>query len=309
MGDAARYPPAARVVAALGAVAAGVVFGVLLPTNFLAAGLPWTAAACAASTVPLVLFLGLLAAAPDALQALLRRVSRVDLRDRGHVGAAVVMAGTLFYVFGLGGLVNGAFALETMVRGDEQPALSGEDVMEGLVTNLVVLVLPPLLYVSFVGGHGPVGALRELGVRQEGWARAAGVGAGIALLFIVLIALVSALAMSLDLPIPDNERALEIARSVTPLGALGIAVVSSVSEEVFFRGFLQPRIGLVAQAVVFSLVHLSYGNVLELVVTFALGLAFGVAYKRTGSLVAPVAAHFLFNLVMLLAGIYAPEAA
>jgi membrane protease YdiL (CAAX protease family) len=133
-------------------------------------------------------------------------------------------------------------------------------------------------------------------------------GFGLALACIFGLLLVSLALQGASVSVPENERALEIAKSVTLLGALGIAAGAAISEEVFFRGFLQPRIGVVAQAVLFGLAHLSYVNVLEVVVTLTLGLLFGLVYRSTRNLYAPIAAHFLFNLIMLVIGIYAPEA-
>jgi len=103
----------------------------------------------------------------------------------------------------------------------------------------------------------------------------------------------------------DNAKALEIARSVTILGALGLSTGSALGEEVFFRGFLQPRVGVVATAVVFALAHFSYASASEVIVVFLLALTLGLLYKKTGNLWAAIAAHFAFNLVNLVAGIYA----
>ena len=302
------YPTAPRVFAGLGALAVALSFGMALPANLLQAGYPLTATVMLATTIPLVAFLAFLAAAPDALQSVLSKVSRVDLRDRGHVAATVVMAGTLYFVLGYGSLTNGAFAYEQeVVRGEEAPEITGDMLLSGLVINVIVLVLPTLFYVAFVGEGGPSRALEALGLHRRDAGRAILVGFGAALAVLLIIAVVSVAIEGLQVQIPENERALEIARSVTILGAFGIAIGAAVSEEVFFRGFLQPRIGLWGQAILFSLAHLSYVNVLEVVVTFVLALVFGIIYRRTGNLLAPMAAHFLFNLLMLIAGIYAPE--
>lgn len=304
------YPLAPRLFAGAGALAVGLWFGLLVPMGMMAQGLPYTAIAAVVATAPLVLFLGALAVAPDALQRLLRRVSRLDLRDGGHVAAAVVMAGTLFFVLGYGSLVNGVFAVEQqVVHGESEPPLSGEQILSGVMFNLIVLVIPPVLYVAFVGGHNVLGALRALGLHGDNALRATLVGLATAFGFVVLLGVAGYFFTTFEVEVPENERALQIARSLTVLGALALATGAAVSEEVFFRGFLQPRIGLWGQAIVFSLAHLNYVNVLESVVTLLLGLAFGLLLMRTRNLLAPIAAHFLFNLLMLLAGIYAPDAA
>lgn len=302
------YPAGPRFLAGVGAVLMAVGFGMLLPSGLLESGYPLTATVMLATTIPLVAFLTLLALAPDALQSMLRRFTRLDLRDRGHVAAAVVMAGTLYFVLGYGSLTNGMFAYESeVVLGEEPVSISGESLLTGLGISLIVLVLPALFYVTMVHEDGPAGALRRLGIHGEGATRAILIGFASAIGVIAVIAVLSYAVQGLQVEIPENERALEIARSVTVLGAFGIAIGAAISEEVFFRGFLQPRVGLLGQATLFALAHLSYVNVLEVVVTFVLALLFGLIYRATGNLLAPMAGHFLFNLLMLLAGMYAPE--
>lgn len=295
-------------MAGAGAALAGLYFGAALPGSLMGRGYPIAAWTMVAVTVPFVAFLAAMALFPGPLQRVLERSTRLDLTDAGHGAAAIVMAATLFFVLGYGALVNGAYAYESeVVRHDEPTPIDGNALFVGLTLNLIVLILPPLFYLGFVGAGSEGGPIRALGLRAEGAPRALAWGAGSAVVVVLLIALASAAISGLDVELPDNTRALEIARSITVLGAIGLAVGSAVSEEIFFRGFLQPRVGYWGQAILFSLAHLSYVNVLEVVVTFALALLFGALYKRTGSLLAPIAGHFTFNLLMLLAGIFAPQ--
>lgn len=302
------FPAAPRVVAGGLAVAGGLTFGAAIPGGLVAQGYAYAAAAMAASTAPFVLLFALYALAPRVLEPAARRFTRLDLRDAGHAGAALVMACALFFILGYGAIVNGVYAYEhDVLLGREGDAVTGEALFTGLLLNAIVLILPVLLYVGFVSDGRPGNAFERLGLRGEGAGRAILVGCGAAIGALLLLALASLAIQGLEIEVPENELALEIARSVTVLGAFGIAIGAAVSEEVFFRGFLQPRIGLWGQAILFGLAHLSYVNVLEVVVTFILALLFGLLYRRTGNLWAPIAAHFLFNLLMLLAGIYAPE--
>lgn len=309
MGDA--YPTGPRILAGAGALVILGFFGLLLPARNLATGYPLAAATGVITALPLVLFLGGIALAPDTTQRLLARHTRIDLRDRGHVGAAVLMAGTLYLVIGLS-LTDGVYAHEAVYVHGETDILtnvSADALFFGLLVNLLILTAPVLVYVAVVGRHGFPGALRALGLRAEDAGRGLTTGFGIAMAFLLGLFLLGLLITRLPIDMPENERALAIAGSLTLLGALGVAIVTGLSEEVFFRGFLQPRIGLWGQAVVFGLAHLNYVDVMEVLVTFALALAFGLVYRRTGNLWAPIGAHFLFNLIQLIIGIYAPEAA
>lgn len=73
-----------------------------------------------------------------------------------------------------------------------------------------------------------------------------------------------------------------------------LALLSGVSEELFFRGVLLPEIGLVPSSVLFGLLHaLNPTYALWATVT---GAGFGVLALYGGSLLLPIAAHVTYNL-------------
>lgn len=78
---------------------------------------------------------------------------------------------------------------------------------------------------------------------------------------------------------------------------------------IIFRGFaaaMPPWIALVISSFIFSLVHV---NAATLVPIWFLGGAFAWLYWRTGTILAPMCAHFLFNLVNLLLLLFFPSLA
>jgi membrane protease YdiL (CAAX protease family) len=80
-----------------------------------------------------------------------------------------------------------------------------------------------------------------------------------------------------------------------------LALLSGVAEEAFFRGALQPRVGLVWASLLFALAHLVPRRELLpwSVFSLAAGFLLGGLYAATGNLVAPVVAHFAINAVNL----------
>ncbi|MCS5634940.1 MAG: CPBP family intramembrane metalloprotease, partial [Myxococcota bacterium] len=89
-----------------------------------------------------------------------------------------------------------------------------------------------------------------------------------------------------------------------PIGvpnAVLLAFASGIAEEMFFRGALQPRVGLVAASVLFALLHFLPRRALWPWTVFALaaGLLFGGLFQWTGNLIAPVTAHIVVNAVNL----------
>jgi membrane protease YdiL (CAAX protease family) len=78
-------------------------------------------------------------------------------------------------------------------------------------------------------------------------------------------------------------------------------IFNPIVEELFFRGFLltflknytTPLFAIVLSGGIFAFAHLNLGAALPL---WFLGIALGVAYEHTGSLVLPMAIHGCFNL-------------
>ncbi|MEM3412125.1 MAG: CPBP family intramembrane glutamic endopeptidase [archaeon] len=78
---------------------------------------------------------------------------------------------------------------------------------------------------------------------------------------------------------------------------LTILCVGSFVEEIFFRGFLLKRIGLVASSFIFAYFHVIYGSLGEVIVAFFAGLILGKIFILRKNIVAPILAHLQFNLL------------
>ncbi len=104
---------------------------------------------------------------------------------------------------------------------------------------------------------------------------------------------------SLGVPITDPERFAEIAGLPWhPLGMLLLGVSAGVSEEMFVRGVMQPRLGLVFSNVLFTSAHAFQYATDGLLVVLILGFAFGIIRERYGLLPA-IATHALYNFLLL----------
>lgn len=90
---------------------------------------------------------------------------------------------------------------------------------------------------------------------------------------------------------------------------IGLVVVAApIFEEVVYRGLLQgalrgatgsPWVGVGASAALFAVMHAGIADLHTLGVLVFLGAAFGVLRERTGSLVAPIVAHAVFNAAIV----------
>lgn len=83
--------------------------------------------------------------------------------------------------------------------------------------------------------------------------------------------------------------------------AVGLALLSGVCEEAFFRGILQPEFGLWPASVLFGLLHTGDRRLLLAGLWSTLvGLGLGVAYNVTGNLAVPMAVHAASNFMSFL---------
>jgi hypothetical protein len=79
-------------------------------------------------------------------------------------------------------------------------------------------------------------------------------------------------------------------------------IVAPIDEEILFRGFLVPRIGIILSALIFGILHfLSYASISEFIAAFVFGLIAGYAFKRTRSLYSTIIPHILVNVLGILA--------
>lgn len=81
---------------------------------------------------------------------------------------------------------------------------------------------------------------------------------------------------------------------------LMVALASGIGEELFFRGLLQPQIGLLLSSIVFGAVHIGGRRLWPWAVfAAAIGLVLGLLFEAFGTLLGPVVAHATINGVNL----------
>lgn len=94
-----------------------------------------------------------------------------------------------------------------------------------------------------------------------------------------------------------SEALSEILRPLSHRDVLAQAFFSALAEELFFRGFLQPRLGLHVTSLLFGLVHFPRDRRLRIwqPMGIALGYLLGWMFLARGSIVAPFLTHFAVN--------------
>ena len=80
------------------------------------------------------------------------------------------------------------------------------------------------------------------------------------------------------------------------------AISSGVGEEILIRGTLLPLLGILPSTIIFALIHVvpDLRCLYHVAWTFIVGIFLGGLFIYTGSLIAPIVAHFTNNLIAFL---------
>jgi membrane protease YdiL (CAAX protease family) len=144
-------------------------------------------------------------------------------------------------------------------------------------------------------------AMQKLGFRgispKKFLKQAALIFAALALLGVALNLLL-ALAQANDLG--KVAEGIESIVEISPILLLYFLLVRVFTEEVFFRGFLVNKAGILPSTLLFAVAHALYGSYAEVLGAFLLGLVLATAFKKTQNLLPVIAAHILYNLFALI---------
>ncbi len=131
-------------------------------------------------------------------------------------------------------------------------------------------------------------------------------------LLIGLVLFLAIVAMEIGISLFSEVTGVQLPTNVgLVLGGLPIwflvfsFLIDPINEEILFRGFLVPRIGIVASAVIFAFLHLGYNSLSEVFAALVFGLLAGYVLKKTNSLYPSILAHMLVNFLTIVALIYA----
>ena len=169
-------------------------------------------------------------------------------------------------------------------------------------TAIFSLLLPSAA-ISYMYYRGNAGNLLEtigLSRKQLSWYHI-GLGILIFLMLLLLEAGVTVIVQVTNIQISSNVGAIF---GSAPLWLLIFSfTLGPLNEEIFFRAFLVPRIGIILSALIFALLHASYDSTfgIEIIAALIFGLLSGWIYKKTGSLYPSLLAHVLVNALTIAA--------
>jgi hypothetical protein len=233
-------------------------------------------------------------------------VAREALPPSRYRGPAIFVLLALAILFSVIASVAAAGELLSLMEGGP---ISVPGALLLLTVTQMGLLAAALLFVAVPNALAGVHLLPERGA----W-RSVAIGIGVAipawvgatLLGILLQTILERLGVERQPGIVDNA----LAQVDPTVLVLAIVLIAPVAEEIFFRGVVVnawlreygPRVAIIGSAGLFSVIHTDtssvnalIGSIANVLPIFGLGLALAAVYLRTGSLLAPIALHAMFN--------------
>jgi membrane protease YdiL (CAAX protease family) len=137
--------------------------------------------------------------------------------------------------------------------------------------------------------------------REIGLGLALGLGGWVVVLMVLMAIGLTLYALGGEGAMPQQAPAVVPFIAGLPIWLrLLISLSAGAVEETFFRGFLQPRVGIPLSTAFFALAHLSYGAPFMLIGITLLSLIYAYIVRWRQSVWAAIAAHTLFDAIQLL---------
>ena len=247
---------------------------------------------------PAILVLAAAAAAPVLFTPVRRAITRVlPLDPDSPVGLLALVAVILI----VGVQANYQASHDALAAVGAAAQLQPIDV----VAQEIPIFLIALLGVGLFTRRSLPETLDRLGiVRPTAWQICAALA--VAGLFVALSQGAEYLQLKLD---PALAHRLSQATShyyagITGLfGIAAIALAPGIAEETFFRGALQPRLGILLAALAFAAIHTQYALTVDTLLVFTLGCGLGLVRRQLNT-TAAIVSHASYNA---LAGIGLPD--
>ena len=231
------------------------------------------------------------------VRRLAARVIPIDPARTVHAVAisfpALIVVNLLFTLsFGLGNLASIAQA----GAAEGQPAVT----LPGVWFQEIMLAVMGLIGVGWLSRRSLADTLQRLAIVVPSVRQVAS-GFGLGLLMVPIALGIEYASKQLGIGVSNDVQRLSeqligpLGKSIAGILTLGLA--AGIGEETLFRGAMQPRFGLLLTALLFGLLHSTYGLSLSTVVVVLLGLVLGLVRIRSNTTTAMVL-HATYNMTL-----------
>ena len=231
------------------------------------------------------------------VRRLLAHVMPIDSANPVHaIALSYTMLVVINLMFTLGtGLGNLATTLEQESAAG-QPAVT----LAGLWLQQILTALLAFVGVGWLLRRDGQSTFQRLGIVKPSWRQVLfGIGLGLLMVPVVMVLerVSSLFQIGFD---PNVEKLTEQLLGPlfrTPIGIFTIGAAAALGEETLLRGAVQPRFGLELTALVFALLHSTYGLSLSTLVVFVLGLTLGLVRNRANTSTSMIV-HAVYNITL-----------
>lgn len=200
------------------------------------------------------------------------------------------------------------FILSGGLEGVAESYSEGLSALDVILSGLPQMIIP-ILGVGIGIRRNLPQTLKRLGLEMptlEGLGAAVG-ATFVMLIFIIVVGVTWQLFVSEETYQEQNQASEAMSESINTIWmALLISVSAGVTEEIAFRGALQPVFGLWPTAILFALFHLQYTLTPATLIILFVAVAFGWLRQRYNTTVA-ILAHFMYDFVQLALVVSIPE--
>ena len=106
-------------------------------------------------------------------------------------------------------------------------------------------------------------------------------------------------AASLVLGFNDQQKVSDKITGLPFVILLFAAFGAPITEELFFRGLLTKRIGVLPSSIIFGLSHFTYGSTLEMLGAFSIGIVLAMCFRVSKSVMPCIMAHMAYNAMAI----------
>jgi len=217
----------------------------------------------------------------------------------GKIIGYLILTATLIFLYGL--------SILSLLFTSPAIDFSASLLISSLLINTVILCGSSILGNMLFYSSNLYTSLKNLYFTKKNIGYSIFIGSSSAFIILFFLGLIFYIFIQIGYTPPDNPLSENIAEALTLPLVIVIPLLSSISEEIFFRGFIQPKlmglttpiIGIVITSFLFGFAHLAYNNPLQIVIPFFIGLIFGFLLIKTKNILAPISAHFFFNFIQL----------
>ncbi|HVR08600.1 MAG TPA: CPBP family intramembrane glutamic endopeptidase [Thermoanaerobaculia bacterium] len=205
-------------------------------------------------------------------------------------------------------LLHAAPAEAALAAAASEPPFSATAEVGAVAPSAPVPVVPPPPEAAPVPPREPIAKsfARQFGLVAPSISREVLIGLALgacawgAVLLALFVAALAIYALGGEKALPKPSAIVPWIASLPVLVRVMVSLSAGFVEEIFFRGFLQPRIGIALSTGCFVLAHLSYGQPFMLFFIALLSLIYASLVRWRQTIWPTIAAHALFDGVQLL---------